>query len=175
LDSCLSASGIDAFRLGLHPGPAAAAGLAAADFGQRDYIEEEADLTPEQDAILRDIQIQLCGPGLSGWPQLGTDPSGRDRMLVDGLAAALQQIAELRTEISDLEATTAELGKQVQRLSNHHWPWPLSLLEGPATLVGDQLSRLESLLNELPLVGRGPNGTRQVTAPEPVEHTPGQA
>ncbi|MCM6775160.1 DUF1906 domain-containing protein [Nocardia sp. CDC159] len=130
------------------------------DFGQWDFIEEEgSDVTPEQDAILRDIQIQLRGPGLSGWPQLGADAAGRNRTVVDGLAAALQQIAELRTEISELEATTAELSKQVQELSEHnHWPWPFSLLSGPAAAVSGGLNRLESLIDELPRPGRADGG-----------------
>lgn len=121
-------------------------------------------MTPEQEAVLRDIQTQLRGPGLSGWPQLGTDADGEHRTLVDGLAAALArigelehqsaelrtQIGELRTEISELEATTAELTEQVQRLDGPHWPWPLSLFEVPAALVGDRLARLEALLADLP-------------------------
>ncbi|WP_082875654.1 DUF1906 domain-containing protein [Nocardia pseudobrasiliensis] len=132
------------------------------DFGQWDFIDgEEPDVTPEQDAILRDIQIQLRGPGLAGWPQLGADANGHNRTLVDGLAAALAQIAELRTEISDLEATTADLSKQVEELSHHHWPWPLSLLSGPASVVTDSLTRLESLLDELPLPGRDGNGANR--------------
>ncbi|MFF0489852.1 DUF1906 domain-containing protein [Nocardia sp. NPDC004068] len=128
----------------------------AEEFGQWDVIErEDSDVTPEQDAILRDVQTQLRGPGLAGWPQLGTDAAGHNRTVVDGLAAALAQISELRTEISDLEATTAELSKQVERLSQHHWPWPLSLLSGPATAVTDGLNRIEALLDELPRPGRG--------------------
>lgn len=135
------------------------------DFGQWDYfVQEEPDVTPEQEAVLHDIQVQLRGPGLAGWPQLGTDEAGRNRTLVDGVAAALQriaelegesaalraQVAELRTEISELEATTAELADQVERLGGRHWPWPLSLIEGPAALVGEQLARLEALLPDLP-------------------------
>ncbi|MFQ6392388.1 hypothetical protein ACLMAJ_02930 [Nocardia sp. KC 131] len=121
-------------------------------------------MTPEQEAVLRDIQIQLRGPGLAGWPQLGTDADGHSLTLVDGLAAALHriddleresnglrtQVDELRTEISELEATTAELVDEVERLNGSHWPWPLSLIEGPAALVGEQLARLESLLPVLP-------------------------
>ncbi|MBF6301918.1 hypothetical protein IU459_30875 [Nocardia amamiensis] len=120
-------------------------------------------MTPEQEAVLRDIQLQLRGPGLSGWPQLGTDADGAHRTLVDGLAAALArigelehqsaelrtQIVELRTEISELEATTAELTEQVRRLDGPHLPWPLSLIEGPAALVGEQLARLEALWADL--------------------------
>ncbi|WP_454195118.1 hypothetical protein [Nocardia sp. Marseille-Q1738] len=120
-------------------------------------------MTPEQEAVLRDIQVQLRGPGLSGWPQLGTDVDGEHRTLVDGLAAAMArigelehqyaelrtQIVELRTEISELEATTAELTEQVQRLDGPHLPWPLSLIEGPAALVGEQLARLEALWADL--------------------------
>ncbi|WP_024802200.1 hypothetical protein [Nocardia sp. BMG51109] len=123
-------------------------------------------MTPEQDAILRDIQTQLRGPGGAGWPQLGTDAQGDHRSLVEGLAEALTLISELRTEIGDLEATVADLEQRVQRLSGHQWPWPLSLLEGPATMVSDQLARLESVLSELPLANRngdtpptGRNGT----------------
>ncbi len=143
------------------------------DFGQWDFIQEEPDVTPEQEAVLHDIQIQLRGPGLSGWPQLGTDAEGRYRTLVDGVAAALQrikeledesadlrtQVGELRTEISELEATTAELVEEVKRLDGPHWPWPLSLIEGPADFVGEQLARLESLLSDLPgLPGSGELG-----------------
>ncbi|WP_069161646.1 DUF1906 domain-containing protein [Nocardia altamirensis] len=128
------------------------------DFGQWDFFaQEDADVTPEQDAVLRDIQVQLRGPGLAGWPQLGTDAEGHFLTVVDGLAAALTRIGELegecvelRTEISELEATTADLAAQVERLNGRHWPWPLSLIEGPATLVGDRLARLESLLSDLP-------------------------
>ncbi|WP_327110221.1 biogenesis of lysosome-related organelles complex 1 subunit 2 [Nocardia sp. NBC_01730] len=142
---------------------------AAADYRGRTAFrgfggQEDPDVTPEQEAVLRDIQIQLRGPDLSGWPQLGTESDGRHRTLVDGLAAALirieqlesesaemrTQIGELRTEISELEATTAELAAQVERCSGPHWPWPLSLIEGPAALVGEQLARLEALLPDLP-------------------------
>ncbi|MGO4615772.1 hypothetical protein AB4305_15490 [Nocardia sp. 2YAB30] len=126
--------------------------------------QEDPGVTPEQEAVLRDIQIQLRGPDLSGWPQLGTEANGRHRTLVDGLAAALirieqleresaemrTQIGELRTEISELEATTAELADQVERCDGRHWPWPLSLVEGPAALIGEQLARLEALLPDLP-------------------------
>ncbi|WP_052280978.1 DUF1906 domain-containing protein [Nocardia vulneris] len=127
------------------------------DFGQWDSGQEGGDVTPEQEAVLRDIQIQLRGPGLAGWPQLGTDAEGRKRTMVDGLAAALARIdelegevGELRTEISELEATTADLVEQVARLNGRHWPWPFSLIEGPAALVGEQLARLEALLPDLP-------------------------
>src|SRR5690606_26794008 len=89
---------------------------------------ERNDGTPEQDAVLRDIQVQLRGPSLAGWPQLGTDADGRARSLVDGLALALRrieeltaetaelraQVAELRTEVSELEAGAAELAEQVR-------------------------------------------------------------
>ncbi|MGV9835397.1 DUF1906 domain-containing protein [Nocardia niigatensis] len=142
-----------------------------ADFGQWDAETEEPDLTPEQDEVLRDIQIQLRGPGLNGWPQLGTDAQGRDRTVVDGLAAALAKIDELRTEISDLEATTAELKAEVARLSSPpgrpRWPFPFSLVEGPATALADQLAKLEQLVPGVPLPGWGiePNG-HPVTAAE---------
>ncbi|MFD7847482.1 glycoside hydrolase domain-containing protein, partial [Nocardia sp. NPDC059764] len=131
------------------------------DFGQWDVETEEPDLTPEQDAALHDIQIQLRGPGLNGWPQLGTDAQGRNRTVVDGLAAALTRIDELRTEISELEATTAELKEELARVAGKgHWPFPFSLVEGPATAFADQLAKLEQLLPDVPLPGwgTGPNG-----------------
>ncbi|MBF6205461.1 DUF1906 domain-containing protein [Streptomyces gardneri] len=146
------------------------------DFGQWDFVErEDPDVTPEQEEVLRDIQIQLRGPGLSGWPQLGADADGRNRTLVDGLAAALARIAtleretaelrtqvgELRIEISELEATTAELTEQVQRWNGRHWPWPLSLIEGPAALVGEQLARLEALLPDFPGLPGNDGGERR--------------
>ncbi|GAB2644796.1 hypothetical protein GCM10027088_21980 [Nocardia goodfellowii] len=130
------------------------------DFGQWDFVQEEPDVTPEQEEVLRDIQIQLRGPGLAGWPQLGVDAEGRSLTLVDGVAAALRRIDELeddtealRAQIGALEATTAELVAEVRRLEGPRWPWPLSLIEGPATAVG---ARLEALIPDLPgLSGQG--------------------
>ncbi|MFE9325205.1 glycoside hydrolase domain-containing protein [Nocardia sp. NPDC052278] len=150
------------------------------DFGQWDFVQEEPDVTPEQEAVLRDIQIQLRGPELSGWPQLGSDAEGRYRTLVDGVAAALQrikeledesadlrtQVGELRTEISELEATTADLVEEVKRLDGPHWPWPLSLIEGPADFVGEQLARLESLLPDLPGLPGGREVGKSAERPE---------
>lgn len=72
------------------------------DFGQWDY--EGDDVTPEQDAVLRDIQVQLRGPNLEGWPQLGMGANGQNRTLVDGLAAALTRIEELEAEVEKLSA-----------------------------------------------------------------------
>ncbi|MFH5206795.1 DUF1906 domain-containing protein [Antrihabitans spumae] len=97
-----------------------------ADFGQWDYLGDqqgnpnppkETDVTPEQDAILRDIQIQLRGPGLKGWPQLGPNPDGGFLTLVDGLAAALDRIDELEKEIEKLNG------------DRNGWPWPFSVVE----------------------------------------------
>lgn len=121
-------------------------------------------MTPEQDAVLRDIQVQLRGPSLAGWPQLGVDAEGRARSLVDGLAVALRriddlttetaelraQIGELRTEISELEAGAADLADRVQHSQGKSLPWPLSLIEGPVELIVAQLARLEALLAERP-------------------------
>ncbi|WP_153409961.1 hypothetical protein [Nocardia macrotermitis] len=103
---------------------------------------------PDQLALLRDIQTQLRGPDLTGWPQLGAGEDGSHRSLVDAVAAALTQISELRTEVGDLEATIAELEEQVRNLSQPRLPWPLSLAEGPLALLAEQVARLESLLPE---------------------------
>jgi hypothetical protein len=48
--------------------------------------------------------------------------------MVEALAAALRQIAELRTEVGDLEM--AGLERQVHETSPRRLPWPLSLAEG---------------------------------------------
>ena len=87
-----------------------------ADFGQWDYYptQEEPDVTPEQDAILRDIQTQLRGPNLGGWPQLG------NRTLVDGLAAALARIDELEKEVEKLNGELHD---------RPWWQWPISFIE----------------------------------------------
>ncbi|WP_067672245.1 hypothetical protein [Nocardia miyunensis] len=117
---------------------------------------EETDASqalPDHLAVLRDIQTQLRGPDLAGWPQLGTDEDGRHRSLVDAVAAALTQISELRTEVGDLEATIAELEEQVRNLSQPRLPWPLSLAEAPLTALAEQVARLESLVHEA--LGRG--------------------
>jgi len=125
-------------------------------------------VTPEQDAVLRDIQVQLRGPSLAGWPQLGTDADGRARSLVDGLALALRrieeltaetaelraQVAELRTEVSELEAGAAELAEQVRGAQGKDLPWPLSLIQGPVELIVSSLARLEALLAERPAQSR---------------------
>ncbi|WP_156371361.1 hypothetical protein [Nocardia arizonensis] len=129
-------------------------------------------MTPEQEAVLRDIQVQLRGPGLTGWPQLGAGADGHDRTLVEGVAAALRrieeledqaaalraQVGELRTEISELEVTTADLANEVRRLEERRLPWPLSLIEGPADFLGAQWNRLEALLPELPGLGQADPG-----------------
>jgi lysozyme len=36
--------------------------------------------------IVQDIQVQLRGPGLTGWPQLGQNPNGNNLTVVDALA-----------------------------------------------------------------------------------------
>ncbi|PSR67831.1 hypothetical protein C8258_13250 [Nocardia sp. MDA0666] len=134
------------------------------------------DVTPEQEAILRDVQVQLRGPGLAGWPQLGDD-DGTDggaiseRTVVEALGAALRQIAELRTEIADLETTVLELTRQAPPATE--LPWPLSLvaalLENPAAVIGEQIARWESLLEALrPKPDDAPQpGQRALEAPSP--------
>ncbi len=98
------------------------------DFGQWDYVEteEEPDVTPDQDAILRDIQVQLRGPGLAGWPQLGTDPNGTNRTLVDGLAAALERIDALEEEVAKLSDENS---------GGHWWPWSVIKSLVPASVL----------------------------------------
>jgi hypothetical protein len=79
------------------------------DFGQWDHQPQEEDLTPEEDAILRDIQIQMRGPGLGGWPQLGKDDQGHNRTVVDALAVALKRIEELEAKVDDLSSAWLRL------------------------------------------------------------------
>ncbi|WP_225725539.1 MULTISPECIES: hypothetical protein [unclassified Nocardia] len=92
-------------------------------------------MTPEQDAVLRDIQAQLAS-ARHGIDQLAAEST-----------ALRGQIDELRKEIGDLETTAAELADRLRQLRGGRLPWPLSLLEEPAALVA---SRLTALLSDLP-------------------------
>ena len=42
-------------------------------------------------AIVQDIQVQLRGPNLQGWPQLGQNPDGKNLTLVDAVAALITE------------------------------------------------------------------------------------
>ncbi len=101
--------------------------------------------------MLRDVQVQLRGPDLAGWPQLGDEDGIPERTVVEALGAALRQIAELRTEIADLETTVAELSGQAPRTAP--LPWPLSslaaLLADPGAVIGEQFARWEALFEQL--------------------------
>lgn len=44
---------------------------------------------------IKDLTVQMRGPGGKGWPQLGQDANGNDRTLVDGQAYALQLLEQL--------------------------------------------------------------------------------
>ncbi|MEZ0051118.1 lysozyme [Mycobacterium sp. MAA66] len=48
-------------------------------------------------AIVQDIQAQLRGPNLNGWPQLGQNSHGQNLTLVDA-------VAELTTEVNDIKS-----------------------------------------------------------------------
>lgn len=56
-----------------------------------------------------DVLDQLAGPGTknqrggiapTGWPQLGQNPDGSDRTLVDALASLIQDVAVIKTKLS---------------------------------------------------------------------------
>jgi hypothetical protein len=51
-------------------------------------------------AIVQDIQTQLRGPNLNGWPQLGHNAAGQNLTVVDALAA-------LRADVDALKASSA--------------------------------------------------------------------
>lgn len=53
-------------------------------------------------AIVQDIQKQLRGPNLQGWPQLGQNPAGHNLTLVDAVAALITDVDELKGDISGL-------------------------------------------------------------------------
>lgn len=63
-------------------------------------------LTPDQAAQLTDIQTQLRGPNLAGWPQLGTNEKGEPLTLVDGVAALLTTVGVLAAEVRALKGGT---------------------------------------------------------------------
>ena len=56
------------------------------------------DMFTDQDrAILKDIQTQLRGPGLTGWPQLGQNEKGQNLTLVDAFGKALGALNTIGT------------------------------------------------------------------------------
>lgn len=55
-------------------------------------------------AVVADIQTQLRGPNLSGWPQLGQNAQGEDLTEVDALAAIRTDIAKLQAAVDALKA-----------------------------------------------------------------------
>ncbi|WP_063039735.1 DUF1906 domain-containing protein [Nocardia pseudovaccinii] len=82
------------------------------DYGQWSLTPETQKGTDMADIeiLLGDIREQLAGQGsrepgqYTGWPQLGQNPDGSHRTLVDAVAAALEGIAELRKAIDPLAA-----------------------------------------------------------------------
>lgn len=50
-------------------------------------------------AIVQDIQIQLRGPSLQGWPQLGHNAKGQNLTLVDAVAALTAQVNDIQAEL----------------------------------------------------------------------------
>ncbi|OXR46682.1 putative peptidoglycan hydrolase [Nocardia cerradoensis] len=76
------------------------------DFGQWSYIpapNQEEDMA-DIDTVIGDIREQLCGQGAReqgypGWVQLGQNPDGSNRDLVDAIAFALSEIAEIKAAV----------------------------------------------------------------------------
>lgn len=54
------------------------------------------EMTPDQAAQLADIQTQLRGPNLQGWPQLGQNAAGQNLTLVDALASLIADVNALK-------------------------------------------------------------------------------
>ena len=50
-------------------------------------------------AIVQDIQIQLRGPNLRGWPQLGQNDQGQNLTLVDAVAALTTEVNEIKSSL----------------------------------------------------------------------------
>lgn len=62
------------------------------------------DMTKEQEALLRDVQTQLRGPDLKGWPQLGKNNKGESLTLVDAVAQSLNQQAAIQKQQEEILA-----------------------------------------------------------------------
>lgn len=73
-----------------------------------------------------DALDQAAGPGTkhqrgpelrpTGWPQLGQNPDGSHRSLVDGLAANLQMLAAVNDRLVDLDQTLEFMAKRLEAL-----------------------------------------------------------
>ena len=57
--------------------------------------QEQADLL----TAVRDIQTQLRGPNLSGWPQLGQNANGEDLTLIDAIANVEILLNEIKSKL----------------------------------------------------------------------------
>ncbi|MGW0052034.1 DUF1906 domain-containing protein [Nocardia nova] len=78
----------------------------AEDFGQWSYapISVQEEDMPELDTVIGDIREQLCGQGgretgYPGWPQLGQNPDGSNRDLVDAIAFLLGEVAAIKAAV----------------------------------------------------------------------------
>lgn len=92
----------------------AANGLSPREFAVACGIDLESGddymaFTDDDRAILRDIQTQLRGPDLSGWPQLGQDVQARNRTLVDAQAGDLDQGTQMLMKLDQLVALLTQL------------------------------------------------------------------
>ena len=57
-------------------------------------------------AIVQDIQTQLRGPNLNGWPQLGKNAKGQNLTLVDAVAALITDVDALKTRTLEIGDTS---------------------------------------------------------------------
>jgi hypothetical protein len=92
------------------------------DYGQWSAAGE---LTPEKETAVSDtsnigdIREQLCGKGsrdtgqYDGWEQLGQNEDGRNRTVVDAVAAGMAVLVAVQTELADIRKTLAAIAAKV--------------------------------------------------------------
>lgn len=67
-------------------------------------FESGEDMDADTGALLKDIQEQLRGPNLTGWPQLGQNDQGQNLTLVDAVAQVLANQNEISTKLDTVIA-----------------------------------------------------------------------
>lgn len=106
-------------------------------------------------AVVQDNQVQLRGPNLQGWPQLGQNAQGDDLTVVDAMASLQQAVKTLQATVNNVLAQISALAAQGLKVAA-----PAVLggalgavspnVDATAQSVSDKLDGVDGNGNELP-------------------------